>query len=110
MPVKTSRKIHLRTISSKTRQSRTYADRWDLSHLAKDPVQRFETLLGEIAAKVAQFESSRNQAQSTNGTSVFHRCGTSEDIAAASSKIGASATTWFPKIRKTSPRARLRPG
>ena len=32
---------------------------WDLSHLVEDPVQCFETLVGELESRVAQFESAR---------------------------------------------------
>ena len=73
MPVKANRKISIsRTTSSKKRQSRAYSERWDLSHLAEDPVQRFETLLGEIESKVAKFESARTQLSPTMATSILH--------------------------------------
>ena len=87
MPVKTSRKNSTsRTPSPPRRQSRTYSKRWDLSHLAEDPVQRFEALVGEIESKVAQFESARTQLSPTMATSIFHPLLVlSEDIASASS-------------------------
>ncbi len=102
MPVKTSRKIFSsRTTSSKNRQNRNYSEHWDLSHLAKDPVQHFEALLGEIEAKVAQFESARIQLSPTMATSIFRPLMTlSEDIAAASSRIGAYAYLWFSENTK----------
>ena len=87
--------------SSSKRQSRTYSERWDLSHLAKEPVQRFETLLAEIEAKVAQFEAARTQLSPTMATSIFHPLlALSEDIAAASSKISAYAYLWFSENTK----------
>jgi len=102
MPAKTSRNMSiLRKISSPTRQKLTYSERWDLSQLAKDPVQRSETLLGEIEAKVAQFESARAQLSPTMATSIFHPLLTlSEDIAAASSRISAYAYLWFSENTK----------
>ena len=100
MPVKNSRKISTpRTTSSKNRQNRTYSERWDLSHLAEKPVQHFETLLGEIEAKVAQFESARTQLSPTMEASAFRSLLTlSEEIAAAASKIGAYAYLWPRRI------------
>jgi oligoendopeptidase F len=102
MPVKIIRKISTsRATTSKTRQNRTYSERWDLSHLAKKPVERLETLLGEIESKVAQFESARTQLSPTMATSIFHPLLTlSEDIAAASSRIGAYAYLWFSENTK----------
>ena len=102
MPVKANRNISTsRTTSSKKRQNRAYSERWDLSHLAEDPVQRFETLLGEIESKVAKFEAARTQLSPTMETSIFHPLLTlSENIAAASSKIGAYAYLWFSENTK----------
>ena len=102
MPVKTSRKkTTSRTTSSPKGQNRTYPERWDLSHLAENPVQRFEALAGEIETKVAQFESARAQLSPTMEASVFHPLLTlSEDIAAASSRLSAYAYLWFSENTK----------
>ncbi|MBU6433438.1 MAG: M3 family oligoendopeptidase [Nitrospirae bacterium] len=102
MSVETSRKTSTsRSILSPKRQRHTYSERWDLSHLAEDPVQRFETLLGEIESKVAQFESARAQLSPTMATSILHPLLTlSEDIAAASSRISAYAYLWFSENTK----------
>ena len=102
MPAKTSRNTSTsRTTSSPKQQNRTYSERWDLSHLAEDPVQRFEALLAEIEAKVVQFESARTQLSPTMTTSIFHPLLTlSEDIAAASSRISAYAYLWFSENTK----------
>ena len=102
MPVKTSRKSSTsRTASPPKGQSRSYSERWDLAHLAKDPVQRFEALVGEVEFKVAQFESARAQLSPTMATSIFHPLlNLSEDIAAASSRIGAYAYLWFSENTK----------
>jgi len=69
--------------------------------LAEDPVQRLETLVGEIESKVAQFESARAQLSPTMETSIFHPLlRLSEDIAAASSRISAYAYLWFSENTK----------
>ncbi|TKB92848.1 MAG: oligoendopeptidase F [Nitrospira sp.] len=102
MPVKTNRKTSTsRKISSPKRQTLTYAERWDLSHLAEKPVQNFEALLGEIESKVVQFEAARGRLSPNMETAVFLPLLTlSEDITAASSKIGAYAYLWFSENTK----------
>src|SRR5438132_1038630 len=55
MTVKISRKHSTsRTTSAPRRRGRIYSERWDLSHLAENPVEHFETLVGEIESKVAK--------------------------------------------------------
>ena len=102
MPEKTIRNRSTpRKPSSPKRRKLTYAERWDLSHLAEKPVERFETLLGEIETKVAQFETARAQLSPPMEISVFLPLLTlSEDITAASSKIGAYAYLWFSENTK----------
>jgi oligoendopeptidase F len=102
MPVKTIRNRSTpRKTSSSKRKRLTRAERWNLSHLAEKPVERFEILMAEIETKVAQFEAARTQLSSTMQTSVLHPLLTlSEDITAASSKIGAYAYLWFSENTK----------
>lgn len=102
MPVKTNRGISTsRKASSPRRQNRAYSERWDLSHLAEDPIRRFETLAGAIESKVVQFESARAQLSPTMSTSTFHSLLTlSEDIAAESSRLSAYAYLWFSENTK----------
>jgi oligoendopeptidase F len=102
MPEKTRRHVSTkRKISSPKQQKLAYSERWDLSHLAEKPVQHFETLLGEIEAKVAQFESARTQLCPTMEASVLRSLLTlNEEIAAAASKIGAYAYLWFSENTK----------
>ena len=102
MPVKTSRPtVMKRKTPSPKRQKLAYSEHWDLSHLAEKPVQNFETLLGEIDAKVTQFESMRAQLSPAMATSSFRSLLTlSEEIAAATSKIGAYAYLWFSENTK----------
>src|SRR5262245_28393099 len=81
-----------RTSSAPRRRGRIYSEHWDLSHLAKSPVEHFEALVGDIESKVARFESARGQLGPTMPTSTFHPLLTlSEDIAAASSRMSAYA-------------------
>jgi len=102
MPVKTSRNTSTKHKTSSLKpQKLTYSERWDLSHLAEKPVERFETLLAEIESKVTQFEVARAQLSPTMATTIFHPLLTlSEDIAAAASKIGAYAYLWFSENTK----------
>ena len=102
MPVKISRKYSAsRTTSAPKGRDRTYSERWDLSHLVEKPVERFEALLGEIEANVAQFEAARSRLSPTMEISVFLPLLTlSENITAASSKIGAYAYLWFSENTK----------
>ena len=102
MPVKTSRNISTsRKASSPRKQNRASSERWDLSHLAEDPIQRFETLAGAIESKVAQFESARAQLSPTMSTSTFHPLLTlSAEIAAESSRLSAYAYLWFSENTK----------
>lgn len=102
MPVKTSRRYQTSpSTSSSKRQRRTYAERWDLSHLVEDPVQRFDALAEDIETKVAQFETARARLSPAMEVSVFHPLLTlSQDIAAASSRISAYAYLWFSENTK----------
>jgi oligoendopeptidase F len=102
MTVKTSRNTSTSCTTTPPRgQNRSYSERWDLSHLAEDPVRRLETLVGEIESKVAQFESACAQLSPTMEASIFHPLlRVSEDIAAASSRISAYAYLWFSENTK----------
>ena len=52
MPVKISRKHSTsRTTSAPRGRGHIYSERWNLAHLAEDPVQRFEALVGEIESR-----------------------------------------------------------
>ena len=81
-------------------------DRWDLSHLAKDPVKNLDALLGELESKVSQFESARPQLTATMANEPFQQLLLlSQDIAAGSSRLSAYAYLWFSENTKD-PRAR----
>src|SRR5215813_13003009 len=102
MPAKTGRKHSTSPkTSSSQRQSLTCAELWDLSHLAENPVRRFEILAGDIETKVAQFEAARTQLSPTMEAYTFQQVLTlREDIAAASSRISAYAYLWFSENTK----------
>ena len=102
MPAKTGQKHSTSPKTSPSqRQSLTCAERWDLSHLAENPVRRFEILAGDIETKVAQFEAARTQLSPTMEAYTFQQMLTlSEDIAAASSRISAYAYLWFSENTK----------
>ena len=71
-------------------------DRWDLSHLAKDPVENLDRLLDDLKDKVAQFESARPQLVPTIASDSFHHLlALSQDIASSSSRLSAYAYLWF---------------
>ncbi len=76
-------------------------DRWDLSHLAKDPVKNLDALLGELESKVSQFESARPQLTATMANEPFqHLLLLSQEIAASSSRLSAYAYLWFSENTK----------
>ncbi|MCG3777639.1 MAG: Oligoendopeptidase F, plasmid [Nitrospira sp.] len=102
MPAKTSlKKSTTRKATSPKQQTATYAERWDLSHLAEDPAKHFETLLAKIESQVAAFEAARAQCSATMETAVFRPLLTlSEHIAVASSKLSAYAYLWFSENTK----------
>jgi oligoendopeptidase F len=102
MPVKTNRNTSTRyNTSSSQRQKLAYSEHWDLSHLAEKPAQNLEALVGKIESKVAQFEAARGQLSPTMPTTIFHPLLTlSEDIAVASSRLGAYAYLWFSENTK----------
>jgi oligoendopeptidase F len=102
MPVKTSpKKTTSRTTSLLKRQNFPYDERWNLSHLADNPVEHFEALLEDIESKVVKFESMRTQLSPNMATSIFCPLLTlSEEIAAASSRISAYAYLWFSENTK----------
>jgi oligoendopeptidase F len=102
MSVKLVRKHSIpRTTTAPSMRGHINSERWDLRALAESPVERFESLAGEIESKITRFESVRTQLSPTISTSVFHSLLTlSEEIATASSKISAFAYLWFSENTK----------
>lgn len=91
-----------RTTRRKT-ASTTTPDRWDLTHLVKDPVNLLETHLSNLDRQVAQIESSRPRLTATIPSQDFLSIlQLSESIAQDSSRLGAYAYLWFSEDTKDS--------
>ena len=90
--------------SSETRRKTSkssIADRWDLTHLIKNPVQQLEQHLSELNAQVAQVESARPRLTSTMTSQDFQSIlKISESIAQSSSRLGAFSYLWFSENTK----------
>ncbi|ULA64897.1 MAG: Oligoendopeptidase F [Nitrospira sp.] len=89
--------------ASQSRQSkpRTFSDKWDLTHLVKNPTRQLNTLLAELEEKVAQIETARPGLSPTMPSQdllALLRC--SEAIAQGSSRLGAFAYLWFSENTK----------
>jgi len=79
------------------------SDRWDLSHLLKNPADDFDPLVKELDSKVSQFESFRDRLNPQMTSQAFLEVmRLSEEIAALSAKLGAYAYLWFSEDTKNS--------
>lgn len=80
---------------------KTIPDRWNLSHLLRDPSQELEPRLRSLEDKVAEFEQARIRLTpalpSDEFTALLHL---SQAIATDSSKLGAYAYLWFSENTK----------
>lgn len=77
------------------------SDRWDLTHLVKNPLNDLERHLEALDAQVAQVESARPQLQATIATSDFRSILTrTASIAESSARLGAFAYLWFSENTK----------
>jgi len=78
-------------------------DRWDLTHLIKDPLQQLEVQLSNLDTQVTQIESSRPRLTATIPSRDFLSIlQLSEMIAQGSSRLGAYAYLWFSEDTKDS--------
>lgn len=85
------------------RMSMKPSDRWDLSHLLKNPADDFDPLVKELDSKVSQFESFRDRLNPQMTSQAFLEVmRLSEEIAALSAKLGAYAYLWFSEDTKNS--------
>src|SRR5207247_7710831 len=85
------------------RMSMKPSDRWDLSHLLKNPADDFDPLVKELDSKVSQFESFRDRLNPQMTSQAFIEVmRLSEEIAALSAKVGAYAYLWFSEDTKNS--------
>lgn len=86
--------------SQRDRRS-TFPDRWDLSHLATDPVGTLDSLLSDLESKAATIEAARpTLAPSMASRDLLALLRLSEDIAQGSSRLGAYAYLWFSENTK----------
>jgi oligoendopeptidase F len=91
------------TTTRRKTASTTTPDRWDLTHLVKDPVNLLETHLSNLDRQVAQIESSRPRLTATIRSQDFLSIlQLSESIAQDSSRLGAYAYLWFSEDTKDS--------
>lgn len=78
-------------------------ERWDLSHLVQDPVQRLEQHLTELDAQIVQIEAARTTLAPGMSASDFQAIlQLSESIARGCSRLGAYAYLWFSEDTKDS--------
>jgi oligoendopeptidase F len=83
-------------IPRRTRSSASPPDRWDLTHLVKDPVKQLEQHLSALEAQVAQMEAARQKLNPDMSAQDFQAIlSLSESIAQSSSRLGAYAYLWF---------------
>lgn len=89
------------TVSSSRHKPKMFSDKWDLTHLVKNPTRQLDALLAELEAKVVQIEAARpglSPAMPSQDLLALLRC--SEAIAAGSSRLGAFAYLWFSENTK----------
>ena len=97
-----------RNLQPAPRRARASAppDRWDLSHLFKQPDHDIDRLTKDLERRVGQFESWRNRLRPDLPSQLFlDLLKQSEAIAADSHKLGAYAYLWFSENTQN-PRAR----
>jgi oligoendopeptidase F len=76
-------------------------DRWDLTHLVKNPVRQLEQHLAALDAQVTQIEAARQTLTPTMASHEFQSiCKLSETVAQGSSRLGAYAYLWFSENTK----------
>ncbi|CUS39928.1 M3 family oligoendopeptidase [Candidatus Nitrospira nitrificans] len=72
------------------------SDRWDLTHLVKDPLKNLKRHLAALDAQVMRIESARPRLQATMASADFHSIlKLTESIAEGSARLGAFAYLWF---------------
>jgi oligoendopeptidase F len=84
----------------------TMPERWNLSHLLKNPTDDFDVMTKELDGLVSQFEAWRQRLSHEMPSQAFPEIlHLAEGIAAASTKLGAYAYLWFSEDTKD-PQAR----
>ncbi len=83
-----------------------FPDRWNLSHLLRDPLRDFDRFIAELDRKATTFESWRDRLNPAMSNEAFlELLRLDEEIATGSSKLGAYAHLWFSEDTKN-PQAR----
>jgi oligoendopeptidase F len=76
-------------------------DRWDLSHLVKDPVDQLEGHLSHLDTLVSRIEGARTSLALGMSNEDFQSImNLSESVAQSSSRLGAYAYLWFSENTK----------
>ena len=89
------------TSRSPQRADRTWPDRWDLSHLAQDPVRQLDVLLADLEAKVVRIEATRPElTPSLSSSRLLDLLRHNESVAQGSSRLSAYAYLWFSENTK----------
>lgn len=87
--------------ASKSAARPSYPDRWNLTHLVKDPTKEFDSMLSGLEAAVSQIEAARpTLAPSISGQNLQALLKLSEKFARGSSELGAYAYLWFSENTK----------
>jgi oligoendopeptidase F len=77
------------------------SDRWDLTHLIKDPLKDLERHLAALDSQVTQVESARPRLQATMASADFQSIlKSTESIAEHSARLSAFAYLWFSENTK----------
>src|SRR5574338_87879 len=77
------------------------SDRWDLTHLVKNPLNDLERHLKALDTRAVQVESARPRLQATMMSSDFRSIlALTESIAEDSARLGAFAYLWFSENTK----------
>jgi len=78
-------------------------DRWDLTELVKDPVERLDHHLAELDSLVTRIESTRATLSPAMPSDAFRSIlQQTESVAQGSSRLGAYAYLWFSENTKDS--------
>ncbi len=84
----------------------TMPERWDLSHLLKNPTDDFDVMTKELDSRVSQFEAWRERLSHEIPSQTFPQIlRLAEDITAVSSRLSAHAYLWFSEDTRN-PQAR----
>lgn len=81
----------------------TVPERWDLTELVKDPVERLDHHLAELDSLVTRIESTRSTLSPAMPSDAFRSIlQQTESVAQGSSRLGAYAYLWFSENTKDS--------